>query len=52
MKQLQQDVMCALLRILLDKGLISQDIHEQARAKILSTGDWPEFWGEGKHGGA
>ena len=40
----QQDVMCVLLQILLDKGLITQDIHDRAREKILETRDWPVFF--------
>ncbi len=37
MKTLQQDVMCALLQTLLDKELITQDIHDKSRSKILDT---------------
>ena len=48
MKKVQQDVMCVLLQTLLDKELITQDIHEKAREKILSTLDWPEFFCYGK----
>ncbi len=44
MKKVQQDVMCVLLQTLLDKELITQDIHEKAREKILGTLDWPEFF--------
>ena len=44
MKKVQQDVMCVLLQKLLDKELITQDIHEKAREKILDTLDWPEFF--------
>ena len=44
MKKVQQDVMCVLLQTLLDKQLITQDIHEKAREKILGTLDWPEFF--------
>ena len=44
MKKVQQDVMCVLLQKLLDKELITQDIHEKAREKILGTLDWPEFF--------
>ena len=44
MNQVQQDVMCVLLRTLLDQKLITQAIHDQARNKILSTPDWPEFF--------
>ena len=34
--------MCVLLQTLLDKGLITQDIHDKSREKILDTLDWPE----------
>ncbi len=44
MEKVQQDVMCALLQTLLDKNLITQDIHEKAREKILDTLDLPEFF--------
>ena len=44
MKKVQQDVMCVLLQTLLDKELITQDIHEKAREKILGTLDCPEFF--------
>ena len=42
MKKVQQDVMCALLQTLLDKELITQDIHDKSRSRILDTLDWPE----------
>ena len=42
MKKVQQDVMCVLLQTLLDKELITQDIHDKSREKILDTLDWPE----------
>ena len=44
MKQVQQDVMCVLLQTLLDKELITQDVHDKSREKILGTFDWPEFF--------
>lgn len=44
MKKVQQDIMCALLQTLLDKKLITQNIHDKSRAKILDTLDWPEFF--------
>ena len=59
MKKVQQDIMCVLLQTLLDKELITQDIHDKSREKILGTLDWPEFFcyaeGDGKeewHGSA
>ena len=42
MKKVQQDIMCVLLQTLLDKELITQDIHDKSREKILDTLDWPE----------
>ena len=44
MKKVQQDVMCVLLQTLLDKNLITQDIHEKARVKVLDTLDGPAFF--------
>ena len=44
MKKVQQDVVCVLLQTLLDKELITQDIHDKSREKILGTLDWPEFF--------
>ena len=44
MKKVQQDVMCVLLQTLLDKELITQDIHDKSREKILGKLDWPEFF--------
>ena len=52
MEKVQQDVMCVLLQMLLDKGMITQDIHDKSREKILGALDWPEFFccaeGDGK----
>ena len=42
MKKVQQDIMCVLLQTLLDKELITQDIHDKSREKILGTLDRPE----------
>lgn len=44
MKKVQQDVMCVLLQTLLDKELITKDIHDESREKILGTFDCPEFF--------
>lgn len=44
MKKAQQDVMCVLLRTLLDKELITKDIHDKSRTRILDTLDWPDFF--------
>ena len=42
MKKVQQDMMCVLLQTLLDKELITQDIHDKSRKSILDTLDLPE----------
>ena len=44
MKKVQQDVMRVLLKTLLDKELITKEIHEKGQEKILGTLDWPEFF--------
>ena len=44
MKTVQQDVMCVLLQMLLDKSLITKEIHDKSREKILGTWNWPEFF--------
>lgn len=44
MKQVQQDVLCALLQTLLDKKQITQNIYVKSRKVILDTLDWPEFF--------
>ena len=42
MKKVQQNVMCVLLQTLLDKELITQNIYDKSREKVLGTLDWPE----------
>ena len=42
MKKVQQDVMCVLLQALLDKKLITQDIHDKSRSRLIDRLDWPE----------
>ena len=44
MKKVQQNMMCVLLQTLLDKDLITQNIHDKSREKILGTLDWQEFF--------
>ena len=44
MKKVQQDIMCVLLQTLLDKELITQDIHDKSRSRILNTLDCPKFF--------
>ena len=51
MKKVQQDVMCVLLQTLLDKELITQNIYNKSREKVLGTLDWPEFFCYAEHDG-
>ena len=44
MNEVQQDIMCVLLQTLLDKELITQDIHDKSRNKILGTLDLSDFF--------
>ena len=44
MKELEKNVMCVLLQRLLDKNLITQDVHDKAKEKVLGTLDGPEFF--------
>lgn len=44
MNEVQQDILCVLLQTLLEKELITQDIHDKSRNKILGTLDLPEFF--------
>lgn len=44
MKEMEKNVMCVLLRSLLDKNLITQDMHDKAKPKILGTLDGPDFF--------
>ena len=51
MKKVQQDMMCVLLQTLLDKKLISQEICERSKEKILDTLVWPEVFCDAKEDG-
>ena len=44
MKEMEKSIMCVLLRSLMDKNLITQDIHDQAKEKVLGTLDGPDFF--------
>ena len=44
MKEMEKNVMCVLLQSLMDKNLITQDIHDQAKEKVLCTLDGPDFF--------
>ena len=44
MRELEKNVMCVLLQSLRDKNLITQDIHDKAKPKILDTLDGPALF--------
>ena len=44
MKNMEKDIMCVLLQHLLDQNLITRDVQEKARTKVLDTLDNPEFF--------
>ena len=44
MNEVQQEILCVLLQTLLDKELITRDIHDKSRNKILGTLDLPDFF--------
>ena len=44
MKEMEKNMMCVLLQRLLDKNLITQDIHGKARQRILDTFDSEGFF--------
>ena len=44
MKEMEKNVMCVLLQVLMDKNLITQDTCEKAKTKILGTLDGPDFF--------
>ena len=44
MKEMEKHVMCVLLQALLDKNLITRDICENAKTKVLETLDGPDFF--------
>ena len=44
MGQVQKEILCVLLQTLLDKELITQDVCDKSRNKILGTLDLPEFF--------
>ena len=50
MNEVQQDIMCVLLQTLLDKKLITQDIHDKSRNKLLGTLDFPDFFRDNERG--
>ena len=44
MKEMEKNVMCVLLQVLMEKNLITQDIHDKAKEKVLCTLDGPDFF--------
>ena len=44
MQELEKNVMCVLLQVLLDKNLITPKIHDNAREQILDTFDSMGFF--------
>ena len=44
MTDVEGQVLCVLLRRLRDKDLITQDVHDKAREKILDTSTWPGYF--------
>ena len=44
MKEMEKSIMCVVLRSLMDKNLITQDVHDQAKEKVLGTLDGPDFF--------
>ena len=44
MNEVQQEILCVLLQTLLNKELISRDVHDKSRNKILGTLDLPDFF--------
>ena len=50
MNEVQQEILCVLLQTLLDQELISRDIHDKSRNKILGTLDFPDFFWDNERG--
>lgn len=44
MKKMEKNVMCVLLQSLMDKNLITQDVYDKAKEKVLGTLDGPNFF--------
>lgn len=44
MREVERNVMCALLGVLKDKNLIPEKVYEKAEEQILGTLDLPEFF--------
>ena len=50
MNEVQQEILCVLLQTLLDQELISRDIHDKSRNKILGTLDLQDFFWDNERG--
>lgn len=50
MREIQQEILCALLQSLLTRDLITQDIHDKSKARICGTLDLPEFFWDNEAG--
>ena len=44
MKEMEKDVMCVLLQSRMDKNLITQNVHDKAKEKVLGTLDGLDFF--------
>ena len=44
MKEMEKNVMCVLLQVLMDKNLITQDVYSKAKEKVLGILDETEFF--------
>lgn len=50
MKEIQQEILCALLQTLLNRNLITQDVHDKSKARICGTLDLPGFFWDNEAG--
>ena len=50
MNEVQQDVLDVLLRVLLERNLISRTVYDKSREKILGTSDFPPFFWDNEAG--
>ena len=50
MKEIQQEILCALLQTLLNRNLITREIHDKSREKVSGTLDLPPFFWDNKAG--
>ena len=50
MREIQQEILCALLQTLLNRDLITQDVHDKSKARICGTLDLPEFFWDNEAG--